>query len=56
MKKPAFTLSLASALLGPNVLAHDGHGLGGAHWHATDTIGFVVAAALVVVAVYFSKK
>ena len=24
-------------------LAHDGHGLFGAHWHATDALGFVAA-------------
>ena len=24
--------------------AHQGHGLSGAHWHATDVAGFVVAA------------
>jgi hypothetical protein len=38
-------------------LAHDGHGLGGStHWHASDALGFVVAAALVAVAFYFGKK
>jgi hypothetical protein len=47
---------LVSAI-GTAALAHDGHGLGGsAHWHATDALGFVVAAALVAVAVYFAKK
>ena len=40
-----------------SAFAHDGHGLGGiTHWHATDVLGFVVAAALVAVAVYFGKK
>jgi len=54
MKK--ITLMLSSAI-GAASLAHDGHGLGGsAHWHATDAIGFVIAAALVAVAVYFGKK
>ena len=24
--------------------AHDGHGLSGAHWHATDAVGFIAAA------------
>ena len=28
--------------------AHDGHGLGGSHWHPTDALGFL--ALLVVVA------
>jgi hypothetical protein len=56
MKKIAFTLSLTLSQLAHNALAHDGHGLGGTHWHATDVLGFVVAAALVAVAVYFGKK
>ena len=47
-----FTSAIATA-----AIAHDDHGLGGsAHWHATDALGFVVAAALVAVAVYFAKK
>jgi hypothetical protein len=28
--------------------AHDGHGLFGSHWHATDASGFIVAIALAV--------
>ena len=56
MKKNAFTLSLALMQLANNAFAHDGHGLGGHHWHATDALGFVVAAALVAVAVYFGNK
>ena len=35
--------------------AHDGHGLFGSHWHATDTLGFVVIAVAVGVAVWFGK-
>ena len=27
--------------------AHEGHGLGTHHWHATDTLGFVVLALAV---------
>ena len=47
-----FTSAIATA-----ALAHDGHGLGGStHWHASDALGFVIAAALVAVAVYFGKK
>ena len=56
MKKIAFTLSLALSLMASNAFAHDGHGLGSHHWHATDALGFVVAAALVAVAFYFGKK
>ena len=54
MKKIIWMLA---STIGPAALAHDGHSLGGStHWHATDAIGFVVAAALVAVAVYFGKK
>ena len=56
MRKIAFTLFLALSQLANNALAHDGHGLAGHHWHATDALVFVVAAALVAVAVYFGKK
>ena len=54
MKK--ISLLLVSAI-GTAALAHDGHGLGSStHWHASDALGFVIAAALVAVAVYFGKK
>ena len=56
MKKIAFTLSLAFSQLASNAVAHDGHGLGGPHWHATDALGFVVAAALIAAAFYFGQK
>jgi len=35
------------------VFAHDGHGLPGAHWHATDVLGFVVLG--VAVAIWLSR-
>ncbi len=38
-----------------NVLAHDGHGLPGAHWHATDVVGFVTLGAVVAVAIWLSR-
>lgn len=62
MKKTARTLSLtlqslALISVAQTAFAHDGHSLGGTHhWHATDTLGFVVAAAVLAVAVYFGKK
>ena len=56
MKKFALTLGLALFNLGHTAWAHEGHGLGSTHWHATDALGFVVAAALVAVAFYFGKK
>jgi Co/Zn/Cd efflux system component len=37
------TLTLFALLWAVAAQAHDGHGLQGAHWHATDVAGFVVA-------------
>jgi hypothetical protein len=34
--------------------AHDGHGLGGSHWHATDSWGFVAMLGVVALAVWLS--
>ena len=38
------------------VFAHDGHGLAGMHWHATDTLGFIAVAAMLAVAIWLSRK
>ena len=35
--------------------AHNGHGLAGSHWHATDVLGFVAVAVAVGVAVWLSR-
>ena len=35
--------------------AHNGHGLVGTHWHATDVLGFVAAALVVRVALWLSR-
>ena len=39
-------ISLATILgaLSASAFAHDGHGLFGSHWHATDTVGLLVVA------------
>lgn len=37
------------------VQAHDGHGLSGAHWHATDAWGLLVVGALAALAIWFSR-
>ena len=52
------TLILTAGLLAVQTAhAHEGHGLPGiSHWHSTDVLGFVVATALVALAVYFGKK
>jgi len=37
MKHAIFFAALAASLMSTaTAFAHDGHGLGGAHWHATD--------------------
>jgi hypothetical protein len=50
------TLALASTLTTLPALAHDGHGLFGSHWHATDVLGFVGVAALLGLAIWMSRK
>ncbi len=47
-------LCAASAASIP-ALAHDGHGLGGSHWHSTDAWGFVALALAVVAAMWFTR-
>ena len=37
------------------VFAHDGHGQGQTHWHATDVWGFVAAGVMLAVAVWLSR-
>jgi len=47
---------LSGALTHLGAFAHEGHGLpGSAHWHATDTLGFVGLGA-VALAVWFINK
>ena len=54
LTKSLLTTALASSALAAQ--AHEGHGLFGSHWHATDALGFVAAAALVVVAIWMFRK
>jgi hypothetical protein len=35
--------------------AHGGHGAAEWHWHASDTFGFVLVAALAAAAIWFSR-
>jgi len=37
------------------VFAHEGHGLGGSHWHATDVWGFAAFGAAVALALWLSR-
>ena len=36
--------------------AHDGHGLTGSHWHATDVWGFVVVGGLAAAAIWYARR
>ncbi|NPC54803.1 hypothetical protein [Caenimonas soli] len=36
-------------------LAHDGHGLTGSHWHATDAAGLALVAVLAGLAIWLSR-
>ena len=36
--------------------AHDGHGLHGSHWHATDLWGFVAIGLVLAVAIWQGRK
>ncbi|AEG94396.1 hypothetical protein [Ramlibacter tataouinensis] len=35
--------------------AHEGHGLAGDHWHATDSFGLLLVGALAALAVWLSR-
>jgi hypothetical protein len=45
----------ALAALAAPAYAHEGHGLAGSHWHATDAFGLVAAVGLAVLAIWLSR-
>jgi len=47
---------LAGAAGSSLALAHPGHGLEGAHWHATDAAVYLALAAAVGAAVWLGRK
>ena len=52
-------LMAAVAIAAPtadHLLAHDGHGLFGAHWHATDALGFVALLVVALAASLWSRR
>ena len=53
MKKIA---ALSTLLIALPALAHDGHGLFGSHWHATDVMGFLAAGGVVALLVWLSGR
>ena len=52
----AVTTAWALASLHAPVWAHEGHGLWGSHWHATDVLGFAVVIALVLGAWFIGRR
>jgi hypothetical protein len=48
--------ALAASLAVLPALAHEGHGLTGAHWHATDTVGLLLAGGVAVALVYWLTR
>jgi hypothetical protein len=51
------TIAALAALAPWAASAHEGHGLPGAsHWHASDVLGYLLLAAAVAAAVYFSRR
>ena len=43
------------ALAAQGALAHDGHGLFGSHWHATDAFGLLLVAGIAALVIWFSR-
>ena len=53
---PRLLATIATCAGAAGALAHDGHGLGGAHWHATDVAIFIAAIAAAGVALWLGRK
>ena len=49
------TVALATLTVHASTWAHQGHGMEGSHWHATDSWG-VLAAAVVAALVFYRRK
>jgi hypothetical protein len=47
---------LAAALIAAAAHAHEGHGLGGSHWHASDSLGFVLLGLVIAGAIWASRR
>jgi hypothetical protein len=47
----AYALSTGAS----TAFAHDGHGLAGSHWHASDSFGFMAMVGLIALAVWLSR-
>jgi len=57
MNTKYLAILLSGALTHLGALAHEGHGLqGSAHWHATDTLGFIGVGLVAVVVWAINKR
>jgi len=57
MNSKYLAILLSGALTHLGALAHEGHGLqGSAHWHATDTLGFIGVGLVAVVVWTINKR
>ena len=54
LRLATLSASLLCAVAAP-VHAHGGHGAATWHWHATDTVGFLLVAVLAGAAVWFTR-
>ena len=48
--------SLAISMGASAIFAHDGHGMEGVHWHATDVWGFVAVGGMIALAIWLSRR
>lgn len=46
-------LSIAAYAMSTGASAHNGHGMIGTHWHASDTLGFILLLNAVAAVVWF---
>ena len=49
------TPALLATVFSAPAMAHEGHGLFGSHWHATDVLGFVGVVVAIAVALWWSS-
>ncbi len=49
-------IAMGATAVSGTVWAHDGHGLSGAHWHATDAWGFAVVACFSALALWLGTR
>jgi len=45
----------ATLFLSAPVFAHGGHGMADAHWHASDTLGFLLVGGLTALVIWWSR-